>query len=79
MSNTTDVSPRIQLPRNTISLSSKVLICNEASVQISCSGTGIRSLARKYNVQPSQIRRWMKAFATLYRCFIGKLAFGMWI
>jgi transposase-like protein len=64
-SNTMDVTPNAHLPRRTLSLTAKLAICKEASVLVSNSGTGIRSTARRYNVQPSQIRRWLKLFGAV--------------
>jgi hypothetical protein len=59
MAQITDVTPRNQLLCDTISLSTKTIICKEESVQVSSSGTGIRSTARKYNVRHLQIRHWI--------------------
>jgi hypothetical protein len=64
-SNIMEMTPNAQLPHRTLSLMAKLTICKEASVLVSSSGTGIRSTARKYNVLPSQIRKWMKSFESI--------------
>ena len=48
--------------RTRVSLATKYRICAEAFG--SCS-IGIRPTARKYQIQPSQIRRWKKLISTI--------------